>query len=185
MIFYYLLAILMIIGLIAGPILFVHIRKLLREQKNYERGLKMVPLYIHLPPPSDDKDAGARDEREVNDEIISKAQILYTIISSTIQKGMKHKFYGQRHFSFEIIGTHGSVRFYTAVPVALMDVVSQAIISAYPNARLEEVAEHNIFSPIGKISGTVGGELTLKESFAYPIATYQDIKRDQIGRAHV
>lgn len=177
---YFLLVILAFIGIIIGPILFWNIRKQLREQKNYERGLKMVPLFIHLPPPSDDKEGGARDEREINDEVISKAQILYSIIASTIQKGMKHKFYGQRHFSFEIIGTYGSVRFYAAVPVALVDVVSQAIISAYPNARLEEVAEHNIFSPIGKLSGTVGGELTLKESFAYPIATYQDIKRDPI-----
>lgn len=179
-IIYFLLAILAVIGVIVGPLLFWHIRKQLREQKNYERGLKMVPLYIHLPPPSDDKESGARDEREINDEVISKAQIVYSIIASTLQKGMKHKFYGQRHFSFEIIGTYGSVRFYAAVPVALVDVVSQAIISAYPNARLEEVAEHNIFSPIGKLSGTVGGELTLKESFAYPIATYQDIKRDPL-----
>jgi len=179
-IIYFLLAILAVIGVIVGPLLFWHIRKQLREQKNYERGLKMVPLYIHLPPPSDDKESGARDEREINDEVISKAQIVYSIIASTVQKGMKHKFYGQRHFSFEIIGTYGSVRFYAAVPVVLVDVVSQAIISAYPNARLEEVAEHNIFSPIGKLSGTVGGELTLKESFAYPIATYQDIKRDPL-----
>jgi len=62
--------------------------------------------------------------------------------------------------------------------VALVDVVKQAVVSAYPSARLEEVAEHNIFSPVGKISGTIGGELTLKENFAYPIATYQDLKRD-------
>src|SRR6202012_5415767 len=35
-----------------------------------------------------------------------------------------------------------------------------------------------IFNPIGKATGTLGGELTLKEPFAYPIATYQDLKRD-------
>ena len=58
------------------------------------------------------------------------------------------------------------------------EIVKQAILSAYPTARLEEVAEHNIFSQVGRIPGTLGGELTLKESFAYPIATYQDIKRD-------
>ncbi|HXE09894.1 MAG TPA: hypothetical protein VN554_00530, partial [Verrucomicrobiae bacterium] len=38
--------------------------------------------------------------------------------------------------------------------------------------------EHNIFSRVGKVSGTLGGELTLKEHYAYPIATYQDLKRD-------
>lgn len=165
---------------ILGPVFYLHSRKVLREQKNYERGLKMVPLLIQLPPPSEDKEAGSRDEREVIDENISKAQILYTIIASTLQKGFKTNFYGQRHFGFEVIASYGFVKFYAAVPTSMVDVVTQAVISAYPSARLEEVPEHNIFSPIGRISGTVGGELTLKEPFAYPIATYQDLKRDPL-----
>lgn len=165
-------------AIIVGPIIFLHSRAVLREQKNYERGLKMVPLLIHLPPASDDIDGGARDTREIVDENISKAQIVYTIIYSTLQKGLKTKFYGQRHFSFEIIATHGSVKLYAAVPLVMTEVVTQAIVSAYPSARLEEVPEHNIFSPVGHLSGTSGGEFTLKEPFAYPIATYQDIKRD-------
>ena len=172
------LVIFLVLALITAPIVFLQVRKIFREQKNFERGLKMVPLLIHLPPPSDDTDATNRDVRDVVDENISKAQILYNIIAGTFQKDFKSNFYGQRHFSFEIVGIKGFVYFYAAVPVALVDVVRQAIISAYPSARLEEVAEHNIFSPVGKISGTVGGELTLKENFAYPIATYQDLKRD-------
>jgi hypothetical protein len=112
------------------------------------------------------------------DENISKAQTIYNIISSTVEKGRKAKTYGQRHFSFEIVGGHGSVNFYAAVPVPLIEVVKQAVVSAYPSARLEEAVEHNIFSEVGKLNGIAGGELELKESFAYPIATYQDIKRD-------
>ncbi len=138
----------------------------------------MVPLLIHLPPSSDDTEVGSRDVRDVVDENISKAQVLYNIIAGTLQKGLKSRFYGQRHFTFEIVGSKGFVHFYTAVPVSLVEIVTQAIVSAYPSARLEEVAEHNIFSPVGKISGTVGGELTLKEHYAYPISTYQDLKRD-------
>lgn len=162
-----------------GPLIFIRIRDDRREQKNYERGLKMVPLLIHLPPPSDDIEVGSRDVRDVTEETISKATVIYNIIASTAQKGFKHTlFYGQRHFAFEIVGTQGYVYFYAAVPIVLLDVVKQAIVSAYPSARLEEVAEHNIFSPVGKVSGTVGGELELKEDYSYPIATYQDIKRD-------
>ncbi len=163
---------------IGGPIAYIQMRRIFREQKNIERGLKMVPLLIQLPPSSDDTDGGGRDARDVVDENISKAQILYNIINSTVQKGLKSQFYGQRHFSFEIVGYNGFVKFYASVPVSLVDVVQQAIVSAYPSARLEEVAEHNIFSPVGKITGTTGGELTLKENYAYPIATYQDLKRD-------
>ncbi len=161
-----------------GTVLFLHSRKLLREQKNFERGLKMVPLLIHLPPLSEDTEETGRDVRDLIDENISKAQILYNIIASTLKKGFKSKFYGQRHFAFEIVGSAGLVKFYAAVPIALADVIKQAVISAYPSAQLEEVEEHNIFSPVGRLSGTVGGELTLKEHYAYPIATYQELKRD-------
>ncbi len=157
---------------------YFYVRRLYREQKNYERGLKMVPLLIHLPPPSDDANSEGRDARDVVDENISRAQVLYSILASTTQKGFKSKIYGQRHIGFEILATHGAVHFYAAVPFSLVNVVEQAVVSAYPSARLEEVAEHNIFSPVGQIAGTVGGELVLKESFAYPIATYQDLKRD-------
>lgn len=172
------LVIIFIMALIAGPIVFLQTRRTFREQKNYERGLKIVPLLIHLPPPSDDTEVGNRDARDVTDETVSKAQIIYNIIASTLKKDFKSSFYGQRHFAFEIVGSQGFIYFYAAVPIALLEIVKQAIVSAYPSARLEEVAEHNIFSPVGKVSGTLGGELTLKESFAYPIATYQDLKRD-------
>ncbi len=176
----FLVIIIILLGLVSsvGVVLYLHSRKLLREQKNFERGLKMVPLLIHLPPVSEDTEETGRDVRDVIEENISKAQVLYSIIASTLKKGFKSKFYGQRHFTFEIIGARGFVKFYAGVPVALVDVVKQAVNSAYPSAQLEEVTEHNIFSPIGRISGTMGGELTLKENYAYPIATYQELKRD-------
>jgi hypothetical protein len=172
------LAIMFFMAIIAGPIIYLQARKNFREQKNYERGLKIVPLLIHLPPPSEDTDIGSRDVRDVTDETISKAQIIYNIIAGTMKKGLKSNFYGQRHFAFEIVADQGMVYFYAAVPIALVEIVKQAINSAYPSAQLEEVSEHNIFNPVGRISGTIGGELTLKEHYAYPIATYQDLKRD-------
>lgn len=174
------LSVLLAVLALLGLFFFFHSRKLWREQKNYERSLKMVPLLIHMPPPSDDIEMGSRDVRDITDETISKAQILYNIIASTFKKGFKNKYYGQRHFSFEIVASKGFVHFYAAVPVSMVDVVQQAVVSAYPSARLEEVSEHNIFSPIGRISGTMGGELVLKENYAYPIATYQDLKRDAL-----
>ncbi|HUA13501.1 MAG TPA: hypothetical protein VL989_03305 [Candidatus Sulfotelmatobacter sp.] len=173
------IAMIVLLGLlIVAPALFMRIRGIYREQKNYERGLKMVPMLIHLPPPSDDIDVGSRDVRDVTDETISKATAIYEIIASTLKQDFKSNFYGQRHIAFEIVGIQGRVYMYAAVPLVLVDVIKQAINSAYPTARLEEVAEHNVFNAVGKISGTIGGELSLKENYAYPIATYQDIKRD-------
>lgn len=177
-----LVVLIILVGILAtaSVLCFFYLRKIYRNQKNYERGLKMVPVLIHLPPLSEDTEAKGRDVRDVVDENISQAQVLYSILASTFQKGFKAKFYGQRHIALEIVASKGTVSFYAAVPVPLLGVVEQAIVSAYPAARLEEVAEHNIFSPVGRVSGTVGGEMALKENFAYPIATYQDIKRDSM-----
>ncbi len=159
-------------------IVFMQSRKSFREQKNYERGLKMVPLMIHLPPASEDIDAGSRDSRDVVDETVSQAQTMYNVISSTATKGFKSRFYGQRHISFELVAHNGLIRYYVVVPMVLLDTVKQAVSAAYPTARLEEVEAVNIFSDVGKISGTIGGEFTLKRPYEFPIATYQESKRD-------
>src|SRR5690606_2356336 len=107
-----------------------------------------------------------------------EAQIMYNIIASTATKGFKSKIYGQRHISFEILAKGGLVHYYAVVPVVLVDVIKQAIAAAYPSARLEEVSEHKNFNEAGKMSGVIGGEFTLKKKFVYPIATYQETKRD-------
>ena len=167
-----------VVALLIGGIIFLQYRKTLREAKNYERGLKMVPMYIHIPPSSDDLEVGVRDERDYTEEIISQAQVMYSIIASTATKGFKSKIYGQRHMSFEIVAHDGLVHYYAVVPAVLTDVIMQAVAAAYPSARLEEVEEHNIFSRTGKLSGTIGGEFVLKKNYAYPIATYQESKRD-------
>jgi len=170
--------VILVLVAIAGVFVFMQYQKTMREAKNYERGLKMVPMIIHLPPTSDDIEGGGRDERDLNEEVLSQAEVMYNIIASTATKGFKSRIYGQRHLSFEIVAKDGLVLYYAVVPVVLVDVVRQAIAAAYPSARLEEVQEHNIFSEAGKLSGTIGGEFTLKKDYIYPIATYQDSKRD-------
>jgi hypothetical protein len=166
------------LGSAIGIFVFSQYRKTLREAKNYERGLKMVPMLIHLPPSSDDIQGNGRDERDITEEVLSQAQVMYNIIASTATRGFKSKIYGQRHLSFEIVAQGGLVKYYTVVPSVLVDVVRQAVAAAYPSARLEEVTEHNIFSQKGKMSGTIGGEFTLKKNFVFPISTYQETKRD-------
>lgn len=166
------------IGLALVGFVYFLFRKSLREAKNYERGLKMIPLKINLPPSSDDIETGSRDERDVAQEMISQAQVMYNIIASIATKGFKSKIFGQRHIAFEMTVKRGIIYYYVVVPLALVDVVRQAVAAAYPAASLEEVEEHNIFSQTGKISGTIGGELSLKNDYAYPIATFEDSKRD-------
>jgi hypothetical protein len=160
----FIITIVVILGLIliVGGFAYSQYRKTLREAKNYERGLKMISLYIHIPPSSEDLEGNGRDERDLTEEVLSQAQVMYNIIASTATKGFKSKVYGQRHLSFEIIAHEGLVHYYAIVPTVLIDVVRQAVAAAYPSARLEEVEERNIFSQTGKMTGTIGGEFTLK-----------------------
>lgn len=173
------IAIVIVLLVTVGIVIAYHqYQKILREAKNYERGLKMVPMYIHIPPMSDDIEGNGRDERDITEEVLSQAQVMYNIIASTVTKGLKSRVYGQRHISFEIVAHEGLVHYYVVTPIALIDVIQQAVSAAYPSARLEEVEERNIFNPAGRMSGTIGGEFTLKKDFAYPIATYEEAKRD-------
>lgn len=161
-----------IVSAAVGFIIWFYYRKTIQEAKNFERGLKMVPLRIHLPPPSLDINTEGRDYRSVNEEAISQAQVMYNIISSISQKGFQSRLSGQRHVSFEIVASGGMVHYYVVAPLMLLGVIKQAISTAYPSAVLEEMRGDNIFSEKGKMSGTIGGEFSLRKSFAYPINTY-------------
>ena len=169
----------------------VRILKQKRKAKEFERALKMIPMLIHLPPSTDDIQGGGIDERDVNDEAISQATIMYTIISSTLKKsGMKTHVYGQKYFSFEIVAVDGFVKYYAVVPAVLTETVKQAILTSYPTARLEETEVENIFSRDGMddSGGTedqynaenfvAGGELVMKKEVEYPILTFQEMKWD-------
>ncbi len=149
-----------------------------RRNKNFERSLKMVPMLIHLPPRTDDIQGGGRDERDVTNEEISQSQVMYNIISSTLTKGLKSKLYGQKHISFEIVAHEGLINYYAIVPAVMTETLKQAITAAYPSARLEEVHDPNFFSKNGGLDAVVGGELELKDDYWYPIASYEDTKRD-------
>ena len=164
--------------ILIGAVIFASRISELRKAKKYERGLKMVPLLVHLPPTTDDIDGGGRDKRDIANEAISKAQLMYSILASTITKGFKTKLYGQRHFSFEIIAKDGFIRYYAIVPAVLTEIVKQAIQSAYPTARIEEKMEENIFAPEGRVDNIAGAELTLNKDYYLPIATYEDTKND-------
>ncbi len=156
-----------------------------RKLTSYERGLKMVPLLIHLPPSTDDIQGNGRDERDVTNETISQAQVMYSIIASTVEKGFSIRVFGQKHLSFEIISSDNLIKYYAVVPSTMVETVKQAVISAYPTARLEETQVDNIFGTETTTGQIAGGELVLKKDFVYPISTYEDSQRDaSLGILH-
>lgn len=168
------------LGLGLAVFAYLMYQRILRRAKGIERGLKMVPLLIHLPAASYDTAAEGRDMRQVFREKVSQAEVLYNLLAGTASQGFKSNFYGQRHISLEIIAKDGLTYFYAAVPVALVSVAQQAIVTAYPGAQIEQIEDYNIFSPEGRLAGTVGGELVLKTESAFPIATFERLERDPL-----
>ena len=174
-----------VVGVIFGSLAFLALAiftvariSRLRKAKKYESGLKMTPLLIHLPPSTDDIEAGGRDKRDITNEAVSKAQVMYSILSSIVEKGFNIRLYGQKHFSFEIIAKDGFIRYYAIVPAELKETMKQSVQSAYPTARVEEKREENIFEGGGKVEAVAGVELSLRKEPYLPIATYEDTKRD-------
>ncbi len=146
-----LVVVLVFFALVAGlgAVAYFTYQKKLRRAKAIERGLKMVPILIHLPPPSSDTQTGNRDIREIMREKTSQAEVLYNLLAGTATEGFKSNFYGQRHVALELIVIDGLVHFFAAVPVAMVSEVKKAIQTAYPGARLEETEDHNIFNQEG------------------------------------
>ena len=166
-----------LVGVLVGVIWSWRINRQ-RRAKNYECGLKMIPMLIHLPPSTDDIQGNGRDERDVTNEALSQAQVMYSIIASTVTKGLKSRIFGQRHMAFEIVAAEGLIKYYAVVPAVIVETVKQAVISAYPSARLEEIEPDSIFSEEVTIDQIAGGEMTLKKEFVFPISTYEDSQRD-------
>ena len=57
----------------------------------------MVPILIHLPPPSSDTEDGNVMCVRLCGKRRPRPQVLYNLIAGTATEGFKSKFYGQRH----------------------------------------------------------------------------------------
>lgn len=161
---------------IIGVVTVLLLRARARHAKGIERSLKMVPLMLRLPPAETDE--SQRDDRDQIKENISKAEGIFTLLSGVFTKSW---LYPQRHIAFEIVAQGEQIYFYVAVPAGLVTSVEKALIAAYPNIQIVHVADHNIFSPTGKIQSVSGGELSLTNKSLYPVQTYKTLDFDPLS----
>lgn len=84
----------------------------------------------------------------------------------------------QEHFSFEIVGRPGDIRFYVSVPQKHKDLIEKQIHGTYAGAVITEVEDYNIFSEKGEVSYA---SLKLKFSNYAPIKTYRDLAVDPMS----
>jgi len=154
--------ILVLIGIfvVIGYVVFL----LWKYRDREERSLEYVLLQIAVP----------RD----NEIKIDAAEQMFSSIYSIYKSGFWSFLKPQPHLSFEIVAKQEDIRFYTAVPRKLMDLVEKQIHGAYPGADIKETEEYSIFSEKGKVAYAA---LRLKNVSFMPIRSYRDLPTDPLS----
>jgi hypothetical protein len=154
-------------------------------KKQVERSLKMVPFLVRLPRESgQDKLEGNRDQRDVAQELISSAESMYNTLFSIYKGGWKKKIYNflyrNRHIALEIVAVDKEIYFYIAAPYVLAPIIEKTVTTHYPDARIEEVEEHNIFSKDREMAGVLAAEVYTRKNHHYPLRTYTEMENEPI-----
>lgn len=153
------------LGSFLGALLFVYMVIQWFKNRNKEKySLDFVTLLISLP-----KD---------NEVKIDAAEQMFASLHSLHKTGVSSFFGTQDHISFEIVALKEEIKFYVAVPRTLRDLVEKQINGAYPDARIEERDEVNIFNENGRVAFTA---LKLKDSEFFPIKTYKELPTDSLS----
>jgi hypothetical protein len=84
----------------------------------------------------------------------------------------------QDHFTFEIVALPEDIRFYISCPRKLRDLIEKQIHGAYPDAKIKEAKEYNIFSEEGKVAYA---SLGLRGVPYYPIKVYRELPTDPLS----
>ncbi|MBI4067015.1 type IV secretion system DNA-binding domain-containing protein [Candidatus Gottesmanbacteria bacterium] len=113
-----------------------------------------------------------------NEIKIDAAEQVFAALGSLRKGGMFVSLSAQEHFSFEIVGRPGDIRFYVSVPNKLRDLVEKQIYGSYPGAEIKEVDEYNIFDDKGKVAFA---SLKLKNGDYFPIRVFKDLPVDPLS----
>lgn len=153
-----------------------------------ERSLKMVPFVVTIPQETfQEKIESNRDQREIIREVVATAENMFNTIYSTHKgSGMNPKkffynfLYSNRHMALEIIAYKKEIYFYVVCPMIIFPVVEKAITAHYPEAKIEEAEEPNIFSPEREMKGVTAAEIFGRKHFHYPFKTYSEIDNEPL-----
>ncbi len=137
------------------------------------RGVDMTLYELVLP--EDTTEEGTQKNKSLK-ELISSMEQFFSGMLSVSTKDVK-----DNYIVLEIANANGSDQFvfYVAVPHVHRDLFERQIISIFSDAVLtEKTDDYNIFNQDGV---SVGSYLSLKESHAYPIKTYEAFDHDPMN----
>lgn len=137
------------------------------------KGVGMTLYEVILP-------ESAETERKPLKEIISSMEQFLSGMLSVVTKD-ETKNYRENYIVLEVANPNGSEQFvfYVAVPNIHKDLFQKQMISVFHNAKLTECpSDYNIFNEDGV---SLGSQLELSKSFAFPIKTYENFDHDPLN----
>ncbi len=135
------------------------------KHRNREKyALDFVTLLVKLP-----KD---------NEIKIDAAEQMFTGLFALKKSGIFSFLSTEDIVSFEIVALHEEIGFYVSCSQKIQDLVEKQIYGAYPQARIQEVDERNIFSEGGRVEFA---SICLDKANFYPVQTYKDLPTDGLS----
>lgn len=159
-----------------GAIVWVFWRRLTRRDEVW-RSLNLRLLHVALPRPgTPDKAPTLAETRDA----IGIMEKVYASLQAVRESPWRSFIYGKPSFSLEITVPHTGeeILLYVAVPRRLAFSVEKIIEGAFPEARVEETNDYNIFHPDGHAAAAL---VTLKRNAAFPLRTYRTLENDPLG----
>ncbi|MDX9913643.1 MAG: type IV secretion system DNA-binding domain-containing protein [Candidatus Moranbacteria bacterium] len=170
-----------IISASSGTFLVVRSFIRFKIQVNYSINMDLEVVRVTKAVKNDNSSPGSHNGEAWKDEIGAMEQLLSTLSKIKVSKSFLGKlFYDAPYVSFEIANPSNSeeISFYVAISKKMRETIEKQIHSYFPNASIEKISDYTIFSPGSYTSSAV---LELKNKYALPIKTYQNMNVDPLN----
>lgn len=111
-------------------------------------------------------------------KIDASEQLIASLHAIRVGNGRLSFIKPQPHITFEIVALPESIRFFISCHKKHQDLIEKQFFGAYPDAKIAEVPEYNLFSEGGQSAYAMYG---LKNQDYFPIKTYKDLPTDPLA----
>ncbi len=158
------------------------VRSFLNFRAQINRSMNMDLEVVRVTKITKDKNETANGDKQAwKEEIGAMEQLLGTLANIKEKKSLwGHFLYSEPYVALEIANPSNSeeIFFYLAIPKKFRESIEKQVHSYFPHASVEKVTDYSIFTPG---SFTAAASLTLKSSYALPIATYEQMEVDPLN----
>ncbi len=118
-----------------------------------------------------------KNSRESEEPVSAMEQVFAALSTGKGRGGIFQNLFGPRHgnryFSFEIVSVNTRIHFFVGVPQNLQSYLESQITAQYPKVLLAPVTD---WAPHFLSLPHATGQLTMTNSFYFPLRTYKDVK---------